>query len=387
MGRELSDPLVSDTMKVLITGGAGYIGGTIASMCLDKGLTPIVLDNLSTGDQRLTHNRIFYHGDIGDRQLVSRILDEHPDTFATIHCAAAIRAPESVHKPLHFYSENVAKSIALLDTLTARGCSRIIISSSAGVYGPTTNLTVNELSPLNPATPYGRSKAMLETIVHDRCRAGSGLRAIAFRYHNVVGADPKLRSGPRAASGALGQILYSARTGAPFTIAGADWPTLDGTGVRDYVHVWDIACAHLLALRHFDETLPENGQDGMLVADLGTGIGTTVRQLITAAQAAVGKQFDVHIAPRRPGDVPGCVSHSRRADQHFGWKPTFGLAAAISHAWQWDGTQARPKTTDEDAPVTHQLPRPAPGTMSPNLSPVPIGAALHAISTRKSDQR
>lgn len=340
-------------MKVLITGGAGYIGSTIASMCLDQGITPVLLDNLSTGDQRLTYDRIFYHGDIGDTQIVDRILTEHPDIFAAIHCAAAIRAPESVREPLHFYSENVAKSIALLDTLTARGCSRVIVSSSAAVYGPTKDLAVSEDSPIKPATPYGRSKAMLETIVHDRCRAGSGLRAIAFRYHNVVGADPNLRSGPRTGSGALGQILHSTQTGAPFTITGTDWPTSDGTGLRDYIHVWDIANAHLMALRQFDEVRPVMGQEGLLVADLGTGTGTTVRQLISAAQAVVGKHFTVHSAPRRPGDIPGCVSRSRRAEQHFGWKPQLPLVTAISHAWQWGGHQSSPSAGNGEPAVTN----------------------------------
>ncbi|GAA1883652.1 UDP-glucose 4-epimerase GalE [Asanoa iriomotensis] len=323
-------------MKVLIAGGAGYIGSTIASMCLDNGITPIILDNLSTGCIDFVHDRIFYRGDIDDGTLVKKIFDDHPDVSIALHCAAVLVAPESVRHPLRYYRENVAKTLAFVDALTQAGCRRLIFSSSAAIYAPTPTFGVDESSPVAPATPYGWSKAMLEQILHDCCLSGD-LRVVSLRYQNVVGADPYLRTGPTIAGTerALDSLLDAALADRPFTIAGTDWPTRDGTPVRDYVHVWDLARAHLLALQAFD-TVASTAPDCYLALDLGTGVGTTVGELIRAVEAVVGRRITITHAPRRPGDIAGCYTRSRLALQHLGWQPRLPLNAAVRDLLSWN---------------------------------------------------
>jgi UDP-glucose 4-epimerase len=184
-------------VKVLIAGGAGFIGSTVASACLDAGITPVILDNLSTGRAEFAGDRIFYRGDIADGALVDRIFAEHSDITAVVHAAALIVVPESVEQPLRYYEENVGKSIDFIGHVLRNGVTRYLFSSSAAIYAPGGDFSVDENSPLDPGSPYARSKVMMEEILADTC-AATALRGVSLRYFNPVGADPQLRTGPPA---------------------------------------------------------------------------------------------------------------------------------------------------------------------------------------------
>src|SRR5215218_7099434 len=276
-------------MKVLVTGGAGYIGSTTAKALEEAGHTPVVLDSLLTGPQAFVKDRIFYQGDIADRELLRRIVAEHPDIEATIHMAARIVVPESVEKPYEYYRDNVAKSLELFDELNALGRTRVLFSSSASLYAMKEDFEVTEDDPLDPPSPYARTKRMMEQVLQDMA-AATGLRAVILRYFNPIGSDPDLESGiyAREPSHVLGQLVMAARGQKDsFTITGTDHPTRDGTGIRDYIHVWDLARAHVRAVERFDEVLAEAGAPSVVV-NIGTGSGVTVRELVVAFEKVFG---------------------------------------------------------------------------------------------------
>lgn len=324
-------------MKVLVTGGAGYIGSTICSALLDSGHTPIILDNLAVGKEAFTRGRIFYKEDIGDTAAVERIFREHPDIYATIHCAALIIVPESVAMPYEYYRENVAKSVELFKTLDRLGCHRIVFSSSASLYDTVPGFKVTEDSPLKPSSPYARTKYMMEMVLQDFARAYR-MRAIALRYFNPIGADPKMRSGLhiKSPSLVLGKMVATARGDQPaFEITGTNWTTRDGTGIRDYVHVWDLAQAHLMAVRKFDEVFEKLDGERYCVMNLGTGDGVTVRELLTAFENVYGQKIPTVERPPRPGDVAGAYANRDKAEYLLGWKPELSIEQGISDALKW----------------------------------------------------
>nr|MDD6335846.1 UDP-glucose 4-epimerase GalE [bacterium] len=324
-------------MKVLVTGGAGFIGSTICSALLDNGHTPIILDSLVTGKRAFTRGRIFYEGDIADSALVGRILKEHPDIQVCIDCAALIVVPDSVANPYLYYRENVAKSLELFHTLAQGGVKKIVFSSSASIYDQVEGYVVNENSPLKPSSPYARTKFMMEMILQDVCKA-YGMKGMALRYFNPIGADPKMRTGMpiQMPSHVLGKIL-SVENGLEdiFHITGTDWPTRDGTGLRDYIHVWDLAMAHVLAAQNFDEAFRRAGEQHYLVINLGTGRGVTVRELLAAVEKVVGHKIPTDCAPARPGDVAGACANCDRALELLGWKAERPIEEGISSALAW----------------------------------------------------
>ena len=237
-------------MEILITGGAGYIGSTIASALKDEGHTPIILDSLVTGKEEFTRGHIFYKADIADTHIIERIFDQHPDIYATIHCAALISVPESVDKPYDYYRENVVKSLEFFRTLNRLGYPRVVFSSSASIYDSVEGFMVREDSPLKPSSPYARTKYMMEMVLSDFCTAYD-LHGIALRYFNPIGADPKMRSGihNKETTLVLAKLVDTALGRQDkFRITGINWPTRDGTGIRDYIHVWDLAQAHVRAV-------------------------------------------------------------------------------------------------------------------------------------------
>lgn len=325
-------------MKVLITGGAGYIGSTIASACADAGITPVILDNLVTGRQEYLSHRSAYRGDIVNGPLIDRIFTEHPDLSAVIHCAALSTVPESTTDPVLYYRENLAGTITLTEHLLRNGCRRLLFASSAAVYGATAT-TVTETDSLAPASPYARTKAGCEAFLHDTS-AATGLAVIAMRYANPIGTDPLLRTGLQVdkPTHLLSRLISAAEDGTPFTLMGSDWPTRDGSGLRDYIHVWDLATAHVHALQRFDEATAERP---FLAVNISSGTGTTVRELAHAFQGATGHTISLNEAPARPGDVAGFTLDNTLASGLLGWSPKLTVTEAIHHAMQWRPVRAR----------------------------------------------
>lgn len=323
-------------MKVLITGGAGYIGSTIAACCTDNNITPIILDDYSKGLREFARPYANYEGDIADVALLERIVAEHPDIAAVIHCAAKIVVPESVSLPLDYYENNVIKSITLVRELSRLGVRRFIISSTASMYLPDDNYMVNESSDMAPPSPYAASKWMLERILRDFAATGA-MNIIALRYFNPIGADPSLRSGLQDPhpTHALGKMIEAHQTDKPFTVTGVDWPTRDGSGLRDYVHVWDLARAHVLALQRFDSIIAASKDTGYDVINLGTGVGTTVFELVQSFGKATGKPLEVQTAKRRLGDVVGYATYTNKAESLLGWHAELSIADGVRDSLAW----------------------------------------------------
>lgn len=323
-------------MKVLVTGGAGYIGSTVASACEDAGIQPVLLDSLVTGRREFVLGRPFYQGDIADGELLDRAFADHPEIAAVVHCAALVVVAESLAEPLRYYRENVSKTLALVEHLLRNGCDRFVFSSSASIYSSERGGMVDEGSPIAPGSPYARTKWMVETALADVAAAG-GLRVISLRYFNPVGADPQLRTGVHnlEPSHVLGKLVEANRTGVPFRLTGVDWPTRDGSAIRDYIHVWDLAQAHLGAFTRFDQLLPPGPAGGYEVVNLGTGQGTTVRELLGAFELVVGRQLAVEECPPRPGDTLGCYTDGGKARRLLGWEARLTIEEAVRHALQW----------------------------------------------------
>lgn len=331
-------------MKVLVTGGAGYIGSITAKALEEAGHTPIILDSLFSGPLAFVRDRIFYEGDIADRALISRIVEEHPDLDATIHMAAQIIVPESVDHPYDYYYNNVAKSLEFFDQLTALGKPRVLFSSSASLYAtkpPTaqpqvSDFEVIEEDALEPGSPYARTKRMMEQILIDLA-AASELRAIILRYFNPIGSDPDLQSGiyVKEPSHVLGQLVLAARGQKDtFTITGTEHPTPDGTGIRDYIHVWDLAQAHVRAVERFDEVL-ESVDATSTIINVGRGAGVSVRELVASFERVFGSAVPVAEAPPRPGDAVGAYANVDRAHELLGWQAELGIEEAIRDALAW----------------------------------------------------
>jgi UDP-glucose 4-epimerase len=331
-------------MKVLVTGGAGYIGSITAKALEEAGHTPVVLDSLLTGPLAFVRDRIFYEGDIADRELLRRVVAEHPDIDATIHMAARIVVPESVEKPYEYYRDNVAKSLELFDELAALGKPRVLFSSSASLYatkasGPTSttkDFEVTEDDPLDPPSPYARTKRMMEQILIDLA-AATDLRAIVLRYFNPIGSDPDLESGiyVKEPSHVLGQLVMAARGQKDhFAITGVDHPTPDGTGIRDYIHVWDLAKAHVRAVERFDDVLAAVAAPST-VLNVGRGEGVSVRELIESFVRVFGRPVPIREAPPRPGDAVGAYANVDRARALLGWSTELSIDDAIASALAW----------------------------------------------------
>jgi UDP-glucose 4-epimerase len=323
-------------MKILITGGAGYIGSTVATALEQAGHAPVLLDDLSAGPRAFTRGRTTYVGDFGDRSLLRRIVDEHPDVAATVHCGARIVVPESVREPYAYYDNNVTRSLALFDELTRLGRPRVVFSSSGSIYAPSDTFEVTEQSALAPTSPYARTKQVVELALTDLC-AATDLRAIMLRYFNPIGSDPDYRTGIHdpLPSHVLGRLVAAVRGDLDtFVITGTDLSTRDGTGIRDYVHVWDLARAHVAALERFDEVLATEGATSSVI-NVGTGEGTTVREMVAAFERVLGQQVPVTEGPGRPGDAVGAYANVDKAARLLGWRSELGLDEAIASALEW----------------------------------------------------
>ncbi|TRY18063.1 UDP-glucose 4-epimerase GalE [Tessaracoccus rhinocerotis] len=319
-------------MKVLITGGAGYIGSTVASACEDNGHEVVILDDFSTGRREFIGDRPLYEGDIADAALLDRVFTEH-QVDAVVHCAAKIIVPESVADPLGYYENNVSKTVTLLEGLQRNGVHRFLFSSSASIYAPDENFVVTEDSPLQPGSPYARTKYMVEMVLEDFTKA-SDVKVLSLRYFNPIGTDPKLRSGQQLEkpSHVLAKLLEAWVNKETFTVTGVDWPTRDGSGIRDFIHVWDLAKAHVAALEGFDRATADGPYQ---VFNIGTGNGVTVKELAASFEEISGDPLQVQFGDPRPGDVAGVYTVSSKAADVLGWKAELTETDAVRDAIAW----------------------------------------------------
>ncbi|HKG77435.1 MAG TPA: UDP-glucose 4-epimerase GalE [Beijerinckiaceae bacterium] len=320
-------------MAVLVTGGAGYIGSHMVLALLDAGEEVVVVDNLSTSfDWALPPEARLIVGDMGDQDLVGRVIREHR-VDAIAHFAAKIVVPESVADPLGYYLNNTVKSRALIEAAVRGGVERFIFSSTAAVYGDVDTKPVGEDKPLNPVSPYGRSKLMTEWMLADAGKAHS-LRHVVLRYFNVAGADPKGRSGQSSAN-ATHLIKVAAQTALGdrphIEVFGTDYPTPDGSCLRDYIQVTDLAQAHMDALTH----LRQGGES--LTLNCGYGRGYSVLEVIDVVKRVSGRDFEVRLSPRRPGDPAAIVAKADRVRERLGWRPRFDdLSQIVAQALAWE---------------------------------------------------
>ena len=325
-------------MAVLVTGGAGYIGSHMVLALLDRDEEVVVLDNLSTGfDWVLPPEVKLVIGDMGDQELVGEVIRSHA-IEAIAHFAAKIVVPDSVADPLGYYLNNTVKSRALIESAVKGGVKQFIFSSTAAVYGEPAVVPVPENLPLNPINPYGRSKLMTEWMLQDAARAHD-LRYVALRYFNVAGADPRGRSGQSTANAthlikvasqtALGERPY-------MEVFGTDYPTPDGSCLRDYIQVSDLAEAHMVALAH----LREGGNS--LTLNCGYGRGYSVLEVIEVVKRASGIDFEVRYSPRRQGDPAQIVAKADRIRQELGWSPRHdNLNEIVEQALSWEQSLKR----------------------------------------------
>ena len=319
-------------MTVLVTGGAGYIGSHMVHALVDAGERVVVLDNLATGfDWAVAQGASLVIGDVGDQPRVAALIAEHR-VDAIIHFAASVVVPDSVRDSLGYYRNNTVNSHALIESAVKGRVSHFIFSSTAAVYGNPERVPVAEDAPTMPMSPYGASKLMTERMLRDAGYA-HGLGYVVLRYFNVAGADPKLRTGQstRNATHLIKVATETALGQRPkVDVFGTDYPTPDGTGVRDYIHVTDLARAHSDALHH----LRAGGES--LTLNCGYGHGFSVLEVIDTVKRVSGVDFRVDVAPRRPGDPAQVVAAADRARTLLGWRPQLDdLATIVAHAFAW----------------------------------------------------
>lgn len=322
-------------MAILVTGGAGYIGSAVVADLQAKGKNAVVLDNLIYGHrQAIGVKTIFYKGDIGDGDLVRKILSEH-EIEACMHFSAFTYVGESVENPKIYYRNNVAQTLELLDVLIENNVKKFVFSSTAAVFGEPQKIPIDETHAQNPTNPYGWSKLMVEKILQSY-DAAYGLKFVALRYFNACGASDNCGEDHNPETHLIPLVLFAAQGKREFiSIFGDDYPTPDGTALRDYIHISDLSQAHLLALKH----LHDSGNSEFI--NLGNGQGFSVKEVIETAKKVTGKPIEARIAPRRAGDPSRLVADSKKAREVLGWNPQFpDLESIIQSAWKWH--QANP---------------------------------------------
>lgn len=317
--------------EILIVGGAGYIGSHMGKYLHKKGLKPVVLDNLSLGHREAVKWGPLYEGELNDKKLLDEIFESH-DIKAVMHFAAFCYVGESVTQPLKYYQNNVAATLGLLSSMLDHNIDKLIFSSTCATYGEPDKLPISESENQQPINPYGRSKLMMENILDDLDTAHD-MKSVCLRYFNAAGADPEGELGedhdpethllPLVLRTALGQQQK-------LTVFGNDYPTEDGTCIRDYIHITDLAQAHYLALRH----LLARGNSKKY--NLGNGSGYSILDAITTANRITGKDIEYVFADRRPGDPAVLVGSAEKAIRELGWKPEFNtLETILETAWNW----------------------------------------------------
>jgi UDP-glucose 4-epimerase len=330
-------------VRILVTGGAGYIGGTVASLLLSQGHQPVVLDNLCHARREMVPSGVqFIEGDIANRDLIEKIFksakSENKPFDSVLHFAALIEAGESMVHPEAYFRNNTASTLAMLEAVIGEGPRRLVFSSTAAVYGEPESVPITENARLKPTNAYGESKLIVETMLN-WFHSIHGLRSVALRYFNVAGApegpngitrgedhEPESHLIPLILDVALGRRKS-------IRIYGDDYSTLDGTCIRDYIHVSDLADAHLLALKALDT---DAAQKSRLIFNLGNGQGFSVREVIESARRVTGHAVPAELHPRRPGDPAVLVASSEKATRQLGWKPRYTqLDDIVRTAWIW----------------------------------------------------
>jgi len=320
-----------------VTGGAGYVGAASVEALLVAGHPVVVLDDLSTGHRAaVPPEATFVEGSYTDDGPVAALLAEHR-IDAVLHCAALSLVGESIAKPALYHEQNVIGGMALLDACRTAGVHRFVFSSTAAVYGIPEATPIDEDAPTRPINPYGETKLLFEAALS--AASADGLRGVSLRYFNVAGASVAVGEDHRPETHLIPNVLAAAARGEPVTIFGDDYATPDGTAIRDYIHVADLAAAHLAAL---EATAPGDLRaDAPLVCNLGSSAGFSVREILAAAEAVVGRPIPHRVGPRRTGDPPVLVASNARAARVFGWHPRYStLPEMVGSAWAW--RQAHP---------------------------------------------
>lgn len=317
--------------KILVTGGAGYIGSITAHLLVRRGYRVVVVDDLSRGREHNVADLPFHKLNLGDTPVLSDLLAREA-VDAVIHFAAYIAVGESTQKPELYFSNNVSGTLSLLTAMVQTSVKRLVFSSTAAVYGTPRVVPIPEDSPFAPVSPYGESKVMVEKIL-DWLDSYRGLRAIALRYFNACGSDPESRLGEEhdPETHLIPLLLRAVVTGNPINIYGDDYETPDGTCIRDYIHVTDLAEAHLVAL---EKLLAGGASD---VFNVGTGIGHSVMEVLRAVEEVTGRTVPFEMGPRRAGDAPALVANSDKLKRALGWKPRFPeLTDIVATAWRFE---------------------------------------------------
>lgn len=317
-------------MAILVTGGAGYIGSAAVEDLYKKGEKVVVLDNLVYGHRQAVDEEIpFYEGEIGDKDLVEKIVREHK-TEACMHFSAFAYVGESVAQPQKYYENNFIQTINLLEVLLKNDVKKFIFSSTCATYGEPQSVPIDEKHPQNPVNPYGWSKFMVERVLADYDKA-YGLKFVALRYFNACGASERCGEHHDPETHLIPLILFAAQGKRDsISIYGGDYPTPDGTAIRDYIHISDLSQAHLLALDYL------RGGGNSEFINLGNGGGYSVKEVVEAARKITGKNIEAQIAPRRAGDPSRLVADATKAREILGWNPQFPeIVKIIESAWKW----------------------------------------------------
>ena len=315
---------------ILVTGGAGYIGSVTAELLVDRGEQVVVLDNLTRGHRAAVPSGVpFYHGNIGDRKLVSRIVSDH-QIEACIHFAALAYVGESVAEPARYFENNVEQGVALIGSLLEAGVRHVVFSSTCATYGEPQEVPIPETHPQQPTNPYGWSKLLMERMLTSYDQA-YGLRYVALRYFNAAGATERLGEYHKPETHLVPNVLSAALGRLPtVSVFGNDYPTTDGTAIRDYIHVADLGAAHILALDY----LRAGGASECI--NLGNGTGYSVLEVIETASRVTERAIAINIEPRRAGDPSHLVANAEKARALLGWKPAYpDLASILRTDWEW----------------------------------------------------
>lgn len=331
-------------MKVLVTGGMGYIGSHTCVQMIEAGMEPVIIDNLCNANQEVLNRiealtkvkPIFHQGDVRDEAFLDGVFAQH-DIAAVIHFAGLKAVGESVAKPLEYYDNNVNGSLVLARCMRKAGVKSLVFSSSATVYGDPASVPITEESPTGATTnPYGRSKYMVEQCLSDLFAAENDWSITLLRYFNPVGAHPSGSMGedpqgiPNNLMPFIAQVAVGRRE--KLSVFGNDYPTPDGTGVRDYIHVMDLADGHIAALKSV------GARAGLHIFNLGTGQGSSVLEMVNAFSQACGQPIAYELCPRRPGDIAQCFASTEKAERELGWKASRSVADMTADTWKWQST-------------------------------------------------